>query len=127
MSGPSKLRNATQSPPTTGDCRAPLPFPARHETRNSGNPRILTINGGSSSIKFAFAREDAVEADWAVVDPVLVKHHRVSFPSAIPGARNRLMRSFLQTAVGTISARKELPDEKYAALFLVRHCYCRQA
>ena len=34
MSGPNKLLNVTQSPPT-GDCGAPLPVPAQVETRSS--------------------------------------------------------------------------------------------
>ena len=39
-----------------------------------------------------FTREDAVEAAWAVVDPVLKKHHRVRPTSATAGAPKRPMR-----------------------------------
>ena len=41
-----------------------------------------------------FTREDAVEAAWAVVDPVLKKHHRVcTLTSATAGDRKRRTRS----------------------------------
>jgi len=49
-----------------------------------------------------FTREDAVEAAWAVVDPVLKAHHRVALTGAEVGDRKRLTRSSRQTAVGRI-------------------------
>ncbi|MGA7659800.1 MAG: hypothetical protein WBV26_07905 [Candidatus Sulfotelmatobacter sp.] len=53
-----------------------------------------------------FIREDAVEAAWAVVDPVLETHHRARPYKRSSWGRKRLTRSFLGTAVGTIPERR---------------------
>ena len=41
-----------------------------HQEIQSGDPALETGNGA------LFTREDAVEAAWAAVDPVLKTHHR---------------------------------------------------
>ena len=66
-----------------------------------------------------FTREDAVEAAWAVVDPVLKHHRRVPPTSATAGGRNRLTRSSLQTAPGTTPAQRMYPNDEPAAAVLL--------
>jgi magnesium-transporting ATPase (P-type) len=46
-------------------------------------------------------REHAVEAAWAVVDPVLGTHPGLTPTSPAAGGRNKLARSLRQTEVGT--------------------------
>ena len=52
-----------------------------------------------------FTREDAVEAAWAVVDPVLKHHHRVRPYRRHSWGPRRLVRSLKRTAVGTTRSR----------------------
>ncbi len=58
-----------------------------------------------------FTREDAVEAAWAVVEPVLRTHHRPAPTSTAVGGRKRLTRSSQQTAAGTTPSPRRHPDD----------------
>ena len=59
-----------------------------------------------------FTREDAVEAAWAVVDPVLKKHHRVRPYKRLVGGPKRLTRSSLQTVLGKIPSSGKHPNDE---------------
>ena len=58
-----------------------------------------------------FTREDAVEAAWAVVDPVLKKHPRATPTSAAPGVQRRLSRSSHRMAAGTTPHSRRHPAD----------------
>ena len=58
-----------------------------------------------------FTREDAVEAAWAVVEPVLKNHHRRRPYRRDSWCPNRLTRSSLQTAPGTTPNRGKTSGE----------------
>jgi len=58
-----------------------------------------------------FTREDAVEAAWAVVDPVLKTHHRFALTSDTPGVRKGLMRSSPRMAAGITPAAQSCQDD----------------
>ena len=59
-----------------------------------------------------FTREDAVEAAWAVVDPVLKKHHRVRPYRRHSWGPKRPTGSSLQTAPGTTPSLRKRPNEE---------------
>jgi glucose-6-phosphate dehydrogenase-like protein len=58
-----------------------------------------------------FTREDAVEAAWAVVDPVLKPPTRLTPANGEAGGRKRLICLSLRAAVGTTLAARTHPDD----------------
>jgi hypothetical protein len=56
---------------------------------------------GTACFGALLPREDAVEAAWAVVDPVLDTHHQTRACKPGGWGRNRLMHSSPQAEIGT--------------------------
>jgi len=65
-------------------------------------PYELLLGDAMAGDGALFTREDAVEAAWAAVDPILETHHQARSYHRHSWGPKRLTQSSLQMAVGTI-------------------------
>jgi len=89
-------RSPAKSSPGTG--ASPAYF---EDTTEEESPYERRLRDAVKGDRALFAREDAVDAAWVVVDPVLKPHHGARPYTRGSWGLEELTRSSLRTAVGT--------------------------